>query len=1106
MSARIDKETLAGLIEEVRGYIPKIRRNFEILRNTPDHADAMEEAHRLVHSIKGAASMAGLSSLGHIAYFAEEAIEETASGQLEWNAQTTAVLSRTLALIELYMEQVATGSLRDRPILSEVITNFRRLRGQPESGDAAEINSFLPPDTGQGGPTAGQPDRIPDDLLETFRQEAEELLHGIGDFLRDFDRNPSGKQALLDVRRNVHTLKGAAGSVGMTELSKLAHRMEDLLDKINDSSAQLSPEIRSLLFATFDALEDMAGGTAVKEQVERLYERYSQALGAVPAARSARPPAPKTPDGESDAENIPADLLDAFRHEAEDHLQNIGDGLRNVERNPERKESIQEVRRTVHTLKGAAGMVGLRRASGLAHRMEDLLDSLFGQAVDLTPDVQSLLYTTTDVLSDLLSGAEVEGLEERLGQVYARYAELIGEAPVESPAPSAPAIKIEPLGQEKVIDLTEAMARTAQQEEPAEEAGAASAYKGGQFVRVPIERLDELVRLVSELLVNRSTFEQHLSAYAQEVEELGLSIGRLKRISSRLDADFEVRALKGGFGQLAVRGIVAGSKAAPTNSGTSSGFDALEFDQYTDFHLISRALNETTSDLSAAAGELANRIGDFDGYLNRLGRLTGEAQDKLMRVRMVPLLTLATRLHRTVRVTAESRNKRVDLVIEGEQVNLDKTVLEEMAGPLEHLLRNAVDHGIESDSMRSVIGTNVRGQIKLRAYHEGTQVVIEVADDGGGMEPDLIRAAAARMGFYSEAEAEQLSGPELYDLVFQPGFSTAREVSEVSGRGVGLDIVKATVNKLKGTIRIETEPGRGTKFTIRLPMTLAIIRVLLVKSNGETFAIPLGTVNKILRIEPKQIERIGKQAVIRVDGEAVPATQLGEALGLKSLPDASVVKQPVLVLQIGAQKLALIVDHLMEAREVVVKTMGNLLRRVKGITGATLMGDGSVVLIVNPAEIAQKQSSEAPSSSAPKVVRANPSRALDVLIVDDSISVRRVLTNLVESSGWTATSAKDGLDALDVLQRGKRPDVILLDIEMPRMDGYELTAALRAQETYKTLPIVMLTSRAGEKHRRRAFELGATDYLVKPYQEDTLLTVMKRVVREAKEATEVPAG
>jgi len=369
------------------------------------------------------------------------------------------------------------------------------------------------------------------------------------------------------------------------------------------------------------------------------------------------------------------------------------------------------------------------------------------------------------------------------------------------------------------------------------------------------------------------------------------------------------------------------------------------------------------------------------------------------------------------------------------------------------------------------------------------------------MEPDLLREAAVRSGLYSEAEAAQLSLSALYNLIFQPGFTTARSVSETSGRGVGMDVVKSTITRMKGTTSIETEPGKGTTFTLRLPMTLAIMRVLLVETNGETLAVPLSVVMQILRVEPEQIERVGQQMVIRVDGQVIPALRLGEALHLPRPADANIRRVPVLVIALGERRLALLVEHLVEAREVVVKTMGTLLRRVDGVIGATLMGDGSVVLIVNPSDLAPVAAQDGASVSVPAPHHAHVSRVHEVLIVDDSVSVRRVLSNLIRARGWNPLTARDGQDALELLDRSpKPPDVVLLDIEMPRMDGYELLATLRARDAYKQLPVVMLTSRAGEKHRRKAFDLGATDYLAKPYEEETLLAVIRRVIREAREA------
>jgi chemotaxis protein histidine kinase CheA len=422
-------------------------------------------------------------------------------------------------------------------------------------------------------------------------------------------------------------------------------------------------------------------------------------------------------------------------------------------------------------------------------------------------------------------------------------------------------------------------------------------------------------------------------------------------------------------------------------------------------------------------------------------------------------------------------------------------MLEDMAEPLLHILRNAVDHGIEPTLLRQELGKSLPGQIRLRAYREGTQLVLQVRDDGTGLDPQKIRTVAVQRGVLTDAEAGQMSEEEVYQLIFAPGFSTAAEISEVSGRGVGMDIVLATVNQLKGRISIDSTLGQGTTFTIRLPLTLAIARVLLVKAHSETFAIPLADVVQIFRIDSEAIERVGETSVIRQTGQVLPVLRLGERLRLRQPADNSPRLLPVVVLQLADQQVAVIVDQLLGGREVVVKPLGAHLRRVHGLIGSTLMGDGSIVLILNPAELIQGtyQATSARSATRP-ITLARSTDSVQVLIVDDSFSVRRVVSNLIKSVGWQPVMAKDGLEALDMIQRSERlPDVILLDVEMPQMDGYELTSTLRAHPTYRHLPIVMLTSRSGEKHRQKAFEVGATEYLVKPYRDETLLGIIRRL-------------
>jgi chemotaxis protein histidine kinase CheA/ActR/RegA family two-component response regulator len=461
---------------------------------------------------------------------------------------------------------------------------------------------------------------------------------------------------------------------------------------------------------------------------------------------------------------------------------------------------------------------------------------------------------------------------------------------------------------------------------------------------------------------------------------------------------------------------------------------------------------------------------------------------------MVPLATLATRLQRTVRVTANQQGKEVAFSLEGEEVEFDKTMLEEMAEPLLHLLRNAVDHGIEPPELRRELGKPLQGQICLRAFREGTQIVIQVQDDGKGLDPQRLRVAAVQKGLMSEADAAQLTTAQLYALVFTPGFSTAETISEISGRGVGMDIVQTTANRLKGRVELDSMPGQGSTCTIRLPLTLTITRVLLVKAHGETFAIPLADVTQIVRLEPEAIERLGGIPVVRIDAHILPMLRLGEQLHLPQLTDSTPSHLPVVVVQVGQQQIAIVVDQLLGGREVVVKTLGSHLRRVTGIIGSTVMGDGSIVLILNPAELMRDTTASvvSPPVSRPTVVRSTDT--LEILIVDDSFSVRRVVANLIKSVGWRPVLAKDGLEALDIIQRATQlPDVILLDVEMPQMDGYELTSTLRAHPSYRALPIVMLTSRSGAKHRQKAFEVGATEYLVKPYHDETLIEVVRRL-------------
>jgi chemosensory pili system protein ChpA (sensor histidine kinase/response regulator) len=602
-------------------------------------------------------------------------------------------------------------------------------------------------------------------------------------------------------------------------------------------------------------------------------------------------------------------------------------------------------------------------------------------------------------------------------------------------------------------------------------------------VRIPLERISHLVRVAGELLVQRSVLEQVHRGVLGHAGDLSLSLRRLRGLAERLEsADEAAVPAAAGDALPALRPDrrLPASAAAPE-------FDELEMDRYTERHLLTRGLTETTADLGTVGSELGDTAASFEASLVRQQRLLRELQEGLLRLRAVPLAALSSRLHRTARTAAAQSGREAELILDGGAVELDKSLFEEMADPLIHLVRNAVGHGIEAPDERRAHGKPAAGTIRVAARYQGGQAVLTVEDDGAGVDLAAVRATAAQSGLLAAEAAAALSDDEALALLFLPGFTTARSLSEISGRGVGLDIVKAKVESLRGTLSLDSTAGQGTRFTLRLPLSLAVTRALLVRLAGHPFAVPATAVARVLRAEPGDLHGTGDETVLTIDGEDFPVRPLSRVLGLgeTALPDRPL----ALLLDLGDYRAAFLIDELIESREVVVKPLGPLLRRVDGLAGATLLGDGRVVPILDPYTFPERAHAALPLA---RPAAAAPRR--EVLIVDDSLSVRRVMANLITQSGWLARTAKDGLDALDHLQQSPHPPaVILLDVEMPRMDGYELTATLRGSTAYQHIPIVMITSRAGAKHRDKAFALGVSDYIVKPFEPEVLLHRIARL-------------
>jgi len=1098
MEIKLNPEIAAAFTEEAKSYLSQAAG---CVRSWgAGDAQALAEPRRLVHTIKGAAAMVGLPALAHVCLALEQALKSFAAAHPLPGDPRPGQLAQVIQAIGDYVDGILEGAHRGSALESAIVV-LRRAKGESVEGDSAVLREIfgvsepvheVPPANAGPVPAAA----LSDDMLANFRQEGEDLLLLIGRSLRVFQAQPDSLETLRALRRGVHSLKGTSQTAGQRGVVELSHQLEDLFDGLLNGSVAFSPETSRLIFAAFDVISDLVTGDLEEASAVSIIPRFRDDFAAIMAGQS-------TPGGAlpkvEEPDQIPQEFLEVFRPEADEHLAVIATGLRELAADHTNRTALQDVRRAVHTLKGAAGVIGLMQANTLAHRMEDLLDGAWDGSAVLNPELLQLLFRTSDVLTDLIGdpAKQADAMVRRAGLLRS-YEALARSAPsgaaaklARQPEPeSAPAS-----GAGDSIDLT---SLRKDGEAPALRGDALS--QSSRYVRVPIDRLDEMVRLVSELVVSRSTFEQHLDSYHHDVGELRLSLLRLQRLSHKFDTDFEAQALLGGMGWRRQ------PSPGPVPIDSRAEFDSLEFDRYTDLHLASRDLAETSTDISVGVAQLSHVAGDFESYVNRMGRLTSDIQDRLMRMRMVPLANLASRLHRTVRVTSERVGKLVDLTLEGEDIEMDKTSLEELAGPLEHLIRNGIDHGIETPAAREAAGKPVRGRVTVKAYYAGTQVVVEVTDDGRGVDSEAVLRKAIGAGIVSERDASVLDEGQVFEFLFEPGFSTAAQVTEISGRGVGLDVVKSAVEKLKGTVRLTSQRGSGASFQLRLPMSLAILRVLMVKSRGEVYAVPLANVTRILRLETKQLERTGNRQILRLGEQVMPAARLEEVLGGKARgeDEASDLnpRQPVLVVDMGGQQAAILVDELLVAREVVVKSLGSMVRHVRGVTGATILGDGSIVLIVNTSELFETERSTAGGSATPQSIRrARQKRHMgyDVLVVDDSVSVRRVLSNLFQNQGWRPISARDGLEALEILQSGQHADVVLLDMEMPRMDGYELLTLLRGQQQFATLPVIMLTSRAAEKHKKKAFELGATEFLVKPYQDEALIATVNRVVagREA---------
>ncbi|TCB37425.1 hybrid sensor histidine kinase/response regulator [Acinetobacter sp. ANC 4910] len=966
-----------------------------------------------------------------------------------------------------------------------------------------------------------------EDLLDIFLEEADELLMGMDQDVHTWSSDQSNTAALNNLMRYLHTLKGGANMIQATHIGLIAHELETIYERIINQQIQASPALIQIVRLVQDNIADriqtireekvdypapeaidilnniqaLVAGSVVSTDTEVVKEQKLPVVEHVVAyeATTIEPPAiqpvrtevssfeeePETSDWvepvsqsnivepslqvESLAldESVRSIVEETFYEEAAEIFDTMEKLLRNWSEQRSDRSLLLQLQRAAHSLKGGARMAEIEPVGAIAYRLESAFEQFAVHHFNSNV-YDPLLQTTITWLRHAIFDHDYTNFDSlKAGLEAIEYADVTVQLPsrnnsshTQITAPSFEFIQGDGAEPPAMMGEWESFGANDQSNE---------------MIRISADLIEKMIDLSGENSINRSRIEMDLGQLGNTLNEMELAIKRLADQLRRMEGELESQII-------AKHGSEVGRYA---------DFDPLEMDQYSSLNQLSKSLAESASDLVDFKSTLAEKIRDTEGLLLQQSRIQAEIQEGLMRTRLVPFSRLLPRLQRIVRQTASTLNRPAELIVNNTEGELDRTILERLVTPLEHMLRNAVDHGIEDPAQRQSANKPEIGKIELNISRQGTDVVVEFHDDGKGIDVNRIKEKAISLGLMKADQS--LEKEEILQFIFHPGFSTAQQITQISGRGVGLDVVQSSIKALGGHVTVDSILGKGTSFSIRVPTTVAVSDALMVKSGDQQFALPLAHIERIVRIAPATLETYfnSKEDYFKIDNQSYKLRYISEFVSNQPLPRLSSIAHSLPVLLIkgnSGQTIALLVDQLIGSRaQIVVKPIGQQFAAIGAIAGATILGDGQVCLILDGQNIARQvqTTQRVKHGHDQREYRYSDTRRL-IMIVDDSVTVRKVTSRLLERQGYDVVTAKDGVDAIEQLENVK-PDLMLLDIEMPRMDGFEVTNLIRHHEVHKQLPIIMITSRTGEKHRERAFSLGVTHYMGKPFQEAELL-------------------
>jgi len=1097
----MDAEFVEVFLEEAHGELAAIREQLVVWRANFEDRQALTILRRAFHTLKGSGRVVGATAIGDFAWCFENLLNQILNGTVAASPVMADLLDEATAVLDalLSKEALADEAFKQLPGLTaraEVLSQAAPAAAPPlvealetelsikpvaieaPTPDALAVEGITPVKTAIPEPVMAP--AIDVELAQVFQYEAAEILDASDAILQRLGAEPGHTGLLNDLRRGMHTLKGSSRMAGIMTVGDLAHAAESVLDALGKGLGQATPVVLDTLQHALDRLNQMlaeaasgvspAAATGLIHDLHRLADTVTtderpeiRPVGVMePAAVVAEPVSFRV------MTELDQELVQVFQVEAGEILDSSDTILQRLRGEPDSVELLNDLRREMHTLKGSSRMAGFMTVGDVAHATEAVLDALGKGALSMSAPVldkvQRALDNLHQMLAGILGGEQPTARPELIDELHS----VLGGKPAELP-------------QRFVATPTAVMPAV----RPVEKTAPAAAPTDA--IRVSAALLNTLVNQMGESSIFRARIDQGVSAMSNNLNDLEQTITRLRRQVTHLATQAEARIQ---------------SRQDQGAKAHQQEFDPLELDRFTELQQVSRSLMEIADDLGNVGNTLGEHAREITTLLDQQGKVNKEIQQGLMRTGMVRFGSIIPRLRRVVRQASQDLGKRAELLVGGEEAEVDRTVLESMLAPLEHMLRNSLAHGIESPEQRRTGGKSEIGTITLSLRREGAELVLELSDDGAGLNFAAIRAKGEEKGLLLP---EQLATPEeLIALLLRPGFSTATTVTQVSGRGVGMDVVNEAIRAMRGALLIQTDPGQGTRFIVRLPFSLAVTQALLVQAGDGLFAIPLLSIEVVTRLKESEFQAYltGEQVQHQYSDRHYPVHNLGILVSSERVLPFEEVKDrrpPTLLFRSAEASAALQVEAVMGNQEIIVKPISPQFNGVPGISGATVLGDGRVVVVLELAALVRNIGSQRQKQLESRALRAARQEArqekLSIMVIDDSITMRKVTARILERHNIHAITAKDGLDAVAMLQT-QVPDLAILDIEMPRMDGFEVVAHVRNQSNLRHLPIIMVTSRSGEKHRERAMSLGVNDYLTKPYQEDQLMESIRNILGE----------